>query len=59
LLTLHLNDFVFKLLVFEHQKFVLGVELGDAVQSAVDFDAKSLCCFIHTFIVVRGRLLGA
>ena len=54
--SLHLDDFVFKLLVFKHEKFVLGVKLGDAVQGAIDLDSQRHRSLVDS-LVVRRRLL--
>lgn len=59
LFALHLDNLVLQLLILEHEQFVLRVQLGNAVQSAVDFNSQRLGSLFDSFVVVRRRFFGA
>ena len=56
LFLLHLDDLILQLLILQHQELILGVQLRYTVQSAIDFDTKSLGCLVNPLAFGRGLL---
>ena len=54
LLTLHLQNLIFQLLVLQHEQFILSIKLRDPVQGTVNLDSKYFCG-LFSFFTLRGR----
>ena len=59
LLALHFYHLFLQLLILEHEKLILSIQLRNAIQSAIYLNTQRLGSLIDALIVLSGRLLGA